>query len=99
MPCSPSAATPVHISRSVLSSTIAKVPSVCIDPHLTPTSGVSKLHVPVAFNGVEIGGNCYRMDNVPIDCRKVVEPPEGMLTDEQFLIKVRDRLKKLKGVA
>jgi formylmethanofuran dehydrogenase subunit B len=39
------------------------------------------------------------MDNVPIDCRKVVEPPEGMLTDEQFLIKVRDRLKKLKGVA
>ncbi len=78
---------------------IAKVPSVCVDPHLTPTSGVSKLHVPVAFNGVEVGGNCYRMDNVPIDCRKVVEPPEGMLTDEQFLIKVRDRVKQLKGVA
>jgi formylmethanofuran dehydrogenase subunit B len=78
---------------------IAAVPSVCIDPHLTPTSGVSKLHVPVAFNGVETGGNCYRMDNVPIDCRKVVEPPEGMLTDEQFLVMVRDRLRKLKGAA
>ena len=78
---------------------IAKMPSVCVDPHLTPTSGVSKLHVPVAFNGVECGGNCYRMDNVPIDCRKVVEPPEGMLTDEQFLIKVRDRLRQLKGAA
>jgi len=78
---------------------IANMPSVCVDPHLTPTTGVSKLHVPVAFNGVEVGGNCYRMDNVPIDCRKVVEPPEGMLTDEQFLIKVRDRLKQLKGVA
>jgi formylmethanofuran dehydrogenase subunit B len=78
---------------------IASVPSVCIDPHLTPTSGVSKLHVPVAFNGVETGGNCYRMDNVPIDCRKVVEPPAGMLTDEQFLVMVRDRLKKLKGAA
>jgi formylmethanofuran dehydrogenase subunit B len=77
----------------------AHIPSVCIDPHLTPTSGVSKLHVPVAFNGVETGGNCYRMDNVPIDCRKVVEPPEGMLTDEQFLIKVRDRVRQLKGAA
>ena len=55
--------------------------------------------MPVAFNGVETGGNCYRMDNVPIDCRKVVEPPEGMLTDEQFLIKVRDRVRQLKGAA
>jgi formylmethanofuran dehydrogenase subunit B len=78
---------------------IAKVNSVCIDPHITPTSGISKLHVPVAFVGVETGGNAYRMDNVPIDCRKVVEPPEGMLTDEEFLAMVRDRVKKLKGVA
>jgi formylmethanofuran dehydrogenase subunit B len=39
------------------------------------------------------------MDNVPIDCRKVVDPPEGMLTDEQFLIKVRDRVRQLKGAA
>ena len=78
---------------------ISKLPSVCVDPHLTPTSGVSKLHVPVAFNGVETAGSCYRMDNVPIDARKVVEPPEGMLTDEEFLVKVRDRLKQLKGVA
>jgi len=78
---------------------ISELPSVCVDPHLTPTSGVSKLHVPVAFVGVEVGGNCYRMDNVPIDARKVVEPPEGMLTDEQFLTMVRDRVKKIKGVA
>lgn len=78
---------------------IAKLPSVCIDPHLTPTTGVSKLHVPVAFAGVEVGGNAYRMDNVPIDMRKVVDPPAGMLTDEEFLIKVRDRVKQLKGAA
>jgi formylmethanofuran dehydrogenase subunit B len=78
---------------------ISKLPSVCVDPHMTPTAGVCKLHVPVAFVGVEVGGNAYRMDNVPIDMRKVVEPPEGMLTDEQFLIKVRDRVKQLKGAA
>ncbi|MFA7694508.1 MAG: formylmethanofuran dehydrogenase subunit B, partial [Methanoregula sp.] len=78
---------------------LAQVPLVCVDPHITPTSGVSKLHVPVAFNGVETAGSCYRMDNVPIDGRKVVDPPEGMLTDEEFLVMVRDRLKKIKGVA
>ncbi|HNX17024.1 MAG TPA: formylmethanofuran dehydrogenase subunit B [Methanoregula sp.] len=78
---------------------LAHVPLVCVDPHITPTSGVSKLHVPVAFNGVETGGSCYRMDNVPIDGRKVVDAPEGMLSDEEFLVMVRDRLKKIKGVA
>jgi formylmethanofuran dehydrogenase subunit B len=77
---------------------IAKLPSVAVDPHFTPTTEICKLHVPVAFVGIECGGNAYRMDNVPIDTRKVVEPPEGMLTDEQFLEKVLHRIKEIKGV-
>jgi formylmethanofuran dehydrogenase subunit B len=76
---------------------ISQLPSVCVDPHITPTSEVSKLHVPVAFVGIEVGGNCYRMDNVPIDARKVVDPPEGMLTDEEFLTRVNKRLDELMG--
>jgi len=77
---------------------INKLPSVCIDPHETPTTEVCKVHVPVAFVGVEVGGCAYRMDNVPIDTRKVVEPPEGMLTDEEFLEAVLEKVKKIKGV-
>lgn len=76
---------------------ISKLPSVCVEPHITPTTAVCKLHVPVAFVGVETGGCAYRMDNVPIECRKVVEPPEGMLTDEEFLEQVLERVKELKG--
>lgn len=76
---------------------IAKLPSVCVDPHITPTSEISKLHVPVAFVGVEVGGNCYRMDNVPIEARKVVDPPDGMLTDVEFLDRVNKRLDQLMG--
>jgi len=75
---------------------IANLPSVCIDPHITPTTAVCKVHVPVAFVGVEVGGCAYRMDNVPIATRKVVEPPEGMLTDEEFLQKVLDRVREIK---
>jgi formylmethanofuran dehydrogenase subunit B len=78
---------------------IAQLPSVCVDPHITPTSEISKLHVPVAFVGVEVGGNCYRMDNVPIDARKVVDPPDGMLTDYEFLTRVNKRLGELMGAA
>jgi len=78
---------------------IAKIPSVAVVPDINPTSEISKLHVPVAFVGVEVGGNCYRMDNVPIDARKVVDPPEGVLTDTEFLTRVNKRLGELMGVA
>ena len=73
-------------------------PSVVIDPHETPTTEVCKVHVPVAFVGVEVGGCAYRMDNVPIETRKVVEPPEGMMTDEEFLKRVLGRVKEIQGV-
>lgn len=73
------------------------LPCVCVDPHITPTTAVADLHVPVAFVGVEVGGCAYRMDNVPIETHKVVDAPEGMLTDEEFLEKVYGRMKEIKG--
>ena len=74
------------------------LPSVAVEPHETPTTEVCKVHVPVAFVGIEVGGCAYRMDNVPIETRKVVEPPEGMMTDEEFLRHVLARVKEIKGV-
>ena len=76
---------------------IYDLPSVCIDPHMTPTAAVSKCHVPVALVGVEVAGSCYRMDNVPIESRKVVDAPEGMLTDAEFLEMVLEEVNKIKG--
>jgi formylmethanofuran dehydrogenase subunit B len=38
------------------------------------------------------------MDNVPIETRKVVDAPEGMMTDEEFLTHVLARVKEIKGV-
>lgn len=75
-----------------------KLPCVCVDPHITPTTVVADLHVPVAFVGIEVGGCAYRMDSVPIEMHKVVDPPEGVLTDEEFLDKVYERMKEIKGV-
>ena len=77
---------------------IAQLPSIAVDPHITPTTEISKLHVPTAFVGIETGGCCYRMDNVPIETRKCVEPPEGMLTDVEFLEKVLARVREIRGI-
>jgi formylmethanofuran dehydrogenase subunit B len=77
---------------------IYDLPSVAVEPHETPTTEVCNVHVPVAFVGVEVGGCAYRMDNVPIETRKVVDAPEGMLTDEEFLDRVLARVREIKGV-
>ena len=52
-------------------------------PHQTPTTELSNIVIPTAFTGVEVGGVAYRMDGVPLELKKVVEPPEGVLTDEE----------------
>lgn len=77
---------------------IYDLPAVVVEPHVTPTTEVCDLHVPVAFVGIEENGCAYRMDNVPIETRKVVDAPEGMLTDEEFLKRVLARVKEIKGV-
>lgn len=77
----------------------ATIPTICIDPHYTPTTGISKLVIPSAIVGVEVEGTAYRMDNVPIRCRKVAEPPEGILSDEEILRRILERVKEIKGEA
>lgn len=64
---------------------MAKIPLVCIDPHETPSSVISNIVIPPAITGLETTGTAYRMDGVPIELRKVIEAPEGMLSDAQIV--------------
>jgi formylmethanofuran dehydrogenase subunit B len=75
----------------------SKKPTVTVDPHISPTTELSDVHIPVAMVGVEVGGCAYRMDNVPIETRKVVDAPDGMLTDEEVLTKILHRVDELLG--
>ncbi len=64
---------------------MAKISLVCIEPHKTPTTELSNIIIPTALAGVELGGTAYRMDGVPIELKKVVDPPEGLLSDSEVL--------------
>ena len=75
----------------------AQIPTIAIDPHETPTTGVSKLVLPASIVGVEADGTAYRMDNVPIRCRKVTDAPEGILSDEQIMARLLKRVKEIKA--
>jgi formylmethanofuran dehydrogenase subunit B len=52
---------------------------------------------PSAFVGIEVEGTAYRMDNVPLPLKKVVEPPEGVLSDEELLKKILAEVRVIKS--
>jgi len=71
---------------------LRKHPFITIDPNICMASEISDLHIPVAVVGVEEAGVVYRMDNVPIQFKKVVDPPEGVISDEQLFDRVYLRI-------
>lgn len=68
------------------------IPTITIDPHLSPTAEASDVFFPSAVSGIESEGTAYRMDGVPIKLRKVIDPPEGILSDEEILETIIEKL-------
>jgi formylmethanofuran dehydrogenase subunit B len=46
---------------------------------------MAEVVIPSAVTGVETDGTAYRMDGVPLPLKKVIDPPEGCLPDEEIL--------------
>jgi formylmethanofuran dehydrogenase subunit B len=76
---------------------MVKHPLIVIDPHMNCTSMLGDVVFPTQWCGIEYEGTAYRMDHVPIMLRKVVEPPAGILNDEQILEKILAEVKKIKA--
>jgi formylmethanofuran dehydrogenase subunit B len=51
----------------------------------------------VGIVGVEVPGIVYRMDNVPIQYRKVIDAPEGVPSDEELFERIYQRLCELEA--
>jgi formylmethanofuran dehydrogenase subunit B len=71
-------------------------PLIVIDPHMNATAQMADILFPSAFVGIEAEGTAYRMDHVPLPLKKIVEPPEGVLSDEEILKRILSKAKKLK---
>jgi len=72
---------------------LVKTPLIVIDPLETPTSLMADVFIPSAFVGIEVEGTAYRMDHVPLPLKKVVDPPKGILSDEEILEKILQRVR------
>ncbi|MBS1262879.1 MAG: Assimilatory nitrate reductase [Methanonatronarchaeales archaeon] len=64
---------------------LREVPVVQVDPHPNATTRFADVVIPSALVGIEAEGTAYRMDTVPIRLKKVVDPPEGVRTDERII--------------
>jgi len=75
---------------------LVKNPLIVIDPHLSATALMADVVIPSAFVGIEAKGTTYRMDHVPLPLRKIVDPPESCLPDEEILRRILDEVHKLR---
>jgi len=71
-------------------------PLIVVDPHMNATAQMADVVFPSAFVGIEASGTAYRMDHVPIPLKKVVEPPRGVLPDEEILRRILSEVRKIR---
>jgi formylmethanofuran dehydrogenase subunit B len=76
---------------------LMKNPLIVIDPHLNATSLMADVVFPCASVGIEMEGTAYRMDRVPLPLKKVVQPPNGILSDEEILRKILEETNRIKS--
>ena len=76
---------------------MVKHPLIVIDPHMNATAMLGDVVFPAAFVGIEVEGTAYRMDTVPLPLKKVVEPPKGIISDEEILEKILHEVRVIKG--
>jgi len=75
---------------------LVKNPLIVIDPHMNATSLIGDIVLLSKIVGIEKEGTAYRMDHVPLPLKKVVDPPKGLLSDEEILRRILKEVRKIK---
>ncbi len=66
---------------------LARIPTIVLDPKVTHTSRLSRVHITTAATGISAPGTAYRMDEIPMPLRPALKSPYP--TDEEVIRKVR----------
>jgi formylmethanofuran dehydrogenase subunit B len=66
---------------------LARIPTIVLDPKVTHTSQLARVHITTAATGISAPGTAYRMDEVPMPLRPALRSPYP--TDEEVLRRIR----------
>lgn len=76
-----------------LSKKLMVKPLILIDNKKSATFQVANIILPTTITGIESEGLVYRLDNVPLELQKIVNPPSNIPSDEELLGMLIERLK------
>jgi formylmethanofuran dehydrogenase subunit B len=65
---------------------LARIPTIVLDPKVTHTSELARVHITTAVTGISAPGTAYRMDEIPLPLRPALKSPYP--TDEQILHRI-----------
>ena len=75
-----------------LSSKLVSKPLILIDNRKSGTSQFADVVLPTAITGIECDGLAYRLDQVPIELKKIINPPNKVPSDEELLDQIIEKL-------
>lgn len=87
-----------HLPRKAVEH-LSRIPVIVIDTKWSLTTAFADVIIPCAYVGIECEGSAYRLDEVPIRLKKVVDPPPGIICDSEVLRKLVEKVKAKKGVS
>ncbi len=71
---------------------LARIPTIVLDPKVTHTSRLARVHITTAVTGISAPGTAYRMDEIPLPLRPALKSPYP--TDEQVVRRIREAVKR-----
>jgi formylmethanofuran dehydrogenase subunit B len=71
---------------------LSRVPTIVLDPHVTHTSKLARVHITTAPAGISAPGTAYRMDEIPLPLRPALESPYP--SDEEVVRRIKETILK-----
>ncbi len=65
---------------------LARIPTIVLDPKVTHTSRLARVHITTAATGISAPGTVYRMDEIPLPLRPALRSPYP--TDEEVVRRI-----------
>jgi formylmethanofuran dehydrogenase subunit B len=69
---------------------LSRIPTIVLDPKVTHTSRLARVHITTAVTGVSAPGTAYRMDEIPLPLRPALASPYP--TDEDVVRRIRQAI-------
>jgi formylmethanofuran dehydrogenase subunit B len=69
---------------------LKRIPTIVLDPHVTLTSKLARVHITTAPQGIAAPGTAYRMDEIPMPLKPALKSPYP--TDELVVRRINEKI-------